>query len=832
MSDTIRVLHVDDDPSYGELVADYLEREDERFVVETADGAAEGLERIERGRPDCVVSDYEMPGTDGIEFLSSVRESYPDLPFVLFTGKGSEEVASEAISAGATDYLQKQPGSDRYELLANRLLNAVEQHRSRRELERERSRMQFALEATDAAVWTLDPESWEMEIQPSVCPLFDVEIDAFETFLDHVHRQDRSRVRETVDAAGRSGESYSVQFRYPADGELRWGQMIGRTIEPDDDDPFQTGITRDITTRKQRERRFETLTDNLPGMVYRCRNEPGWPMEDVRGDVAAFTGHTAAELETGEVEWGNDVVHPDDREWVWTEVQSSLAPGESFELTYRTVTDDGETRWVWERGRGVYGPENELDAIEGFVTDVTDRKRRERELRETSRRFQSVLDTVEAAIFIKDTEGRYQLMNPACREFLGVDADTDVTGLTDHDLLPADTAERLREHDRRVLERGESIETEEPMPTPDGDRIWLTVESPMYGGDGEPVGVSGVSTDITERRAREDELSAIRDRMEFALDRTDSVIWEWTPETGRMTSYPDPCPVLGQSFGTGEEFYTMVHEDDRTALEAAYRAALETDEHQTLEFRTAPGPDTEWVECQIHPLTEEGSLSRMIAVARDVTDRKRRERRLERQNERFDRLGSVVSHDLRSPISAVRGRLQLARETGEFEHLADALSAVERLEALRTDLVGMIRGGAIVGETEPVDVSAAATTAWDGVKSPEGATLDTVEAPTVEGDPDAIRRLLQNLLSNAVEHADGPTTVRLGPCDGGFYVEDAGPGIDPENREAVFDPGYTTKSGGTGMGMASVEQIVQEHGWTIDVVDPEQLDGVRFEITP
>jgi PAS domain-containing protein len=132
-----------------------------------------------------------------------------------------------------------------------------------------------------------------------------------------------------------------------------------------DDDPFQTGITRDITTRKQRERRFETLTDNLPGMVYRCRNEPGWPMEDVCGDVAAFTGHTAAELETGEVEWGNDVVHPDDREWVWTEVQSSLAPGESCELTYRTVTDDGETRWVWERGRGVYGPENELDAIEG-----------------------------------------------------------------------------------------------------------------------------------------------------------------------------------------------------------------------------------------------------------------------------------------------------------------------------------------------------------------------------------------------------------------------------------------------------------------------------------
>ncbi|MFW5949156.1 MAG: PAS domain-containing protein, partial [Halolamina sp.] len=394
MSDPIRVLHVDDDASYGALVADYLERDADRFEVHSVHDADVALDRIERARPDCIVSDYEMPGTDGIEFLETVRESYPNLPFVLFTGKGSEEIASDAIAAGATDYLQKQRGSDRYDLLANRVENAVDQYRSRRELERERSRMRFALESTAAAVWTLDVDTEAMELYPAVCPLFDVEVDSLAGFLDEVLPESRDHVRETVRAAARTGEPYSAQFRFRADGETRWGELIGRAIRESDAVSFQTGIVRDITPQKEQKRRFETLTGNLPGMVYRCQNAPEWPMEDVHGDVASFTGYTAGDLETGAVEWGSEVVHPEDRDWVWSEVQSSLDADESFEISYRIVTAAGETRWVWERGRGIDGPEDELEAIEGFITDITDRKRRERRLERQRERFERIAGVV------------------------------------------------------------------------------------------------------------------------------------------------------------------------------------------------------------------------------------------------------------------------------------------------------------------------------------------------------------------------------------------------------------------------------------------------------
>ncbi|WP_430505975.1 GAF domain-containing protein [Haloparvum sp. PAK95] len=132
MDSSIRVLHVEDDPGFGDLVAEFLEQTDDQLDVTSARNAEEGLDRLQADPEefDCVVSDYDMPEQNGIEFLEEVRTAFPELPFVLFTGKGSEEVASEAISAGATDYLQKDSGTEQYGILANRIGNAVEQYRS------------------------------------------------------------------------------------------------------------------------------------------------------------------------------------------------------------------------------------------------------------------------------------------------------------------------------------------------------------------------------------------------------------------------------------------------------------------------------------------------------------------------------------------------------------------------------------------------------------------------------------------------------------------------------------------------------------------------------
>lgn len=832
MSSSVQILHVDDDDDFGRLVADLLESENERFDVVNETNVSAALERVEADPPDCIVSDYEMPDGDGVAFLEAVREDHPRLPFVLFTGKGSESIASEAISAGATDYLQKGSGSDQFTLLANRITNAVEQHRARRELERERSRMTFALEATDAAVWTRDVETDDMEISPSICPVFDAEIASLDEWLAHVHPEDRAVAERTIRSAARAADSYSFQFRFPGDDGTRWGEMHGRTVTEDGEVVIQTGITRDITEQKQQKRRFETLAVTLPGMVYRCRNEPGWPMDDVRGNVAELSGYTAAAVESGRVSWGEDVIHPDDRAGAWETVQEALEAGEPFELTYRIETKEGDIAWVRERGRGVFGPDGDVEALEGFITDVTDQRERERELRRSERRFESLFHDPNILVGLLETDGTVLNVNDTAMAYVDVDRET-VIGepFSETPWWSPETREDLEDWIARAT-AGEYVEFEVEHALSDGDSLFVdgTVR-PVTDEAGEVVSLVVSARDVTERKRREAELRRFRERMEFALERTDAVIWQQHPETGEIDTYPDPCPVVEGTVDSVEAFLRQVAPEDRDAVRAALRAVHETGEPRTVEYRTAETAHADWIESRIHPLSKDDGGDGLIGISRDISADKRRERRLERQNEQFDELARIVSHDLQAPISAVRGRLQLATETGDMDHVEDALDAIERLDTRRNALVEMLRSREVVGETEPVDVGTLAERAWEGVTAGDDAELEVADAPTMTGDPQAVERLLQNLLSNAVEHGGTDVTVRVGPLSDGFYVEDDGPGIAPADRDEVFAPGFTTKDDGTGMGMASAAGIVDEHGWDIAVADAEALDGARFEVT-
>lgn len=129
------VLLVDDDPSFRELSKTHLERAGSGLSVVTVGSASAALDRLDEETIDCILSDYEMPGTDGLELLAAVRAEYRSLPFVLHTGTGSEEIAAKAINAGVDAYYRKNLGSGQYAVIAQHIETLVDKHRAERRLD-------------------------------------------------------------------------------------------------------------------------------------------------------------------------------------------------------------------------------------------------------------------------------------------------------------------------------------------------------------------------------------------------------------------------------------------------------------------------------------------------------------------------------------------------------------------------------------------------------------------------------------------------------------------------------------------------------------------------
>ncbi|WP_167837315.1 hybrid sensor histidine kinase/response regulator [Halosimplex halophilum] len=271
--DGIRVLHVDDDRDVSELTATFLERADERFTVETAADAAEGLDRLEDCAFDCVVSDYEMPGLDGIEFLERVRESCPELPFILFTGKGSEAVASEAISAGVTDYLQKETGTDQYTVLANRVANAVEHARSQRRVERSERRLRKIVDSLPHLVYVVDGSGTYRLVNEALAAFHGTTVEAIEgsTVDDVLSDRAAAKFLQDFRSVIETGEPKHLSGVEVADAEGRT-HVFEPQIFPYDigenGDRAVLGVTRDVTDRAERERKLERLQHRTRALMH------------------------------------------------------------------------------------------------------------------------------------------------------------------------------------------------------------------------------------------------------------------------------------------------------------------------------------------------------------------------------------------------------------------------------------------------------------------------------------------------------------------------------------------------------------------------------------
>jgi PAS domain S-box-containing protein len=296
----ITLLHVDDDDGFRGLLRDFFEREFDDIGVVSASSGDDALARLAREDVDCVVSDYEMPGTTGLELLATVRDQWPDLPFVLFTGRGDEETAIDAIGLGVTDYLQKRSGVGQYTILANRVRNVVARHRAEVELALAAGRTEAQFEllvdtVEDYAVFLLDVDgtvqTWNRGAEKiKRYPAEEVVGEHFSVFYTEADAAAGVPERNLREAAA-EGRIRDEGWRLRRDGSTFWADVTITALYDGGDLVGYAKITRD-STQHHHERllleRSERWQAAVAGLVHDLRT----PLSVAAGDVhrAAETG--------------------------------------------------------------------------------------------------------------------------------------------------------------------------------------------------------------------------------------------------------------------------------------------------------------------------------------------------------------------------------------------------------------------------------------------------------------------------------------------------------------------------------------------------------------
>lgn len=258
--DGISVLLVDDNERWAKYITGEIEKKTQGFKVSLAFSANEAMVSMQDESFDCVVADYHMPEADGIQLLENVRQKDPDLPFILVTGEGSENVASEAIEEGVTDYIKKDPRADQISLFINRIEQAVNQYRLRQRIEESEQRYRTVTEQTQEAILILQKGTVRF-CNERLSEITGVDRDAVLrggiSFIDEViHEKDREKVRETLDEWRRkdTGGGLDTTRFITEDGDTRYCEYTGRPITYSGE-PATLLSVRDVTPREKRRRK-------------------------------------------------------------------------------------------------------------------------------------------------------------------------------------------------------------------------------------------------------------------------------------------------------------------------------------------------------------------------------------------------------------------------------------------------------------------------------------------------------------------------------------------------------------------------------------------------
>ncbi|ELY63945.1 PAS domain S-box protein [Natrinema versiforme] len=629
-----------------------------------------------------------------------------------------------------------------------------------------------------------------------------------------------------------------------------------RTVPVTDGGDVSAGmaVAREITERKNRERelaKYETIVETINDGIY-VKDEDG-RFTMVNDAYASLTGYSRAEL-VGEhaslvvdeatltqSEARREAMAAGDATTPTMEAMIQRADGEQVptEGTFATLRTGAETKQI------------------GVVRDITERKRMERDLRESEARFRLLADNLEDVVWLSTTETKEILyINPAYEELWGRDS-----AALDDD--PRAFADGIHPDDReRVMAAyadlpDDEFDEEFRIVTPDGEHRWIHARAAaVHDEDRDVSRIVGIAEDVSERTERERALEQSERRYRTLAENFPNGAVGVYDTNLRYTLTRGA--VLGDRLPNadrleGSRVSDIFPEELVADLEGVLRAAVEDGETGSITIEFDGRNWRVWAA----PLQDcDGEVFAGLSFTQDVTEQVERERRLEElvakleeSNKRLEQFAYAASHDLQEPLRMVSSYLQLidgryadALDDEAEEFLAYAVDGAERMRDMIDALLEYSRIETRGDPLEPVDLEAVFESVLDDLRlqiEDADATVTADELPRVEGDADQLRQVLQNLLSNAITYSgDEPPDVSVSAeRDGDEWVvsvHDEGIGIAAEEQDRIFEVFQRLHSceeyAGTGIGLALCQRIVERHGGDI-WVDSTAGEGATFSFS-
>lgn len=615
-----------------------------------------------------------------------------------------------------------------------------------------------------------------------------------------------------------------------------------------------------LTTLTQAQYRF--LVEHIPAVVYTANLEPGRiSFTYISPQFESITGfHPSEWIQNPEL--FIQCIHSDDRERVLCEYATSFRTHEPIQVEYRILTSDRQTIWFRDEAVVARGIDGVSMTLQGVMHDVTDRKRLEDELFRWDEETRTLTENLPDMVARLDTQGRLVYLN---RWF---DVGRDVTpeeylGKTPTELgFPESLSTAWMNEMLCVCKGGVASTTEFSVAS------WNLIKSfesrfvPEYGRAGQVTSVLIITRDLTEKKQSETALRESEERFRQLAESIADVFWLVDSQTQRFI-YVSPAYETNwgassqELYNNPEAWLSIVHPDDRMKVERAFSRKF-VEGTLDIEYRIVPAKEgIRWIHDRAYPiLGEDGTIYRIAGMAEDVTVRKQVEEERLRVS-KLDSLGVLaggLAHDFNNLLTAILGQLSLAKffiasDNPVFHRLNEAEMASLRAQDLTQQLLMFAKGGTPVRKpaslSQIVEENTRLVLTGTNVKCEFHLAKNL---STVEVDVGQISQVVQNLAINAMQAMDeGGTLTVFGQnitidrhysqtrtdLTVGNWVKvsfiDHGVGISKEQLDKIFDPYFTTKTNGHGLGLATSYSIINNHGGVL-TVDSELGVGTTFTI--